>query len=382
LALMQPEDVEALFNSEDIAKLARAKALKSGIVYQDCIELVQGFFALRDICETGNYKSQGKKGNAVKMERRRKTMVPGMRPKAGSDSPDEEERGKENEAPIDSDDGFHDVMKAFVDTNLAEARNIAKGCFSVFKVFKELALFFDDVSSLWPPPVDEKGPKIDLIAVFHSLSEQVRVHREEIEQDGFRALVQPPEPDPPPPDEFDGIAEALPSSSGAVATKASQPDLSDVASCRHCQRCRLEWKVPDPKDGRCTKCGEFVASGRLDVACGARAAVVLGYRLPEGLTLTKHDGYIYEGGDLLKETMTVDEAMRKTMEIPGCIGFTHKGASGSSPVTIWFKSKWNLKVDKHEQWTSYKKEAMAQPPLEARGDGPRAFRGEHQLRRH
>jgi len=165
LALMQPEDVEALFNSEDIAKLARAKALKSGIVYQDCIELVQGFFALRDICETGNYKSQGKKGNAVKMERRRKTMVPGMRPKAGSDSPDEEERGKENEAPIDSDDGFHDVMKAFVDTNLAEARNIAKGCFSVFKVFKELALFFDDVSSLWPPPVDEKGPKIDLIAV-------------------------------------------------------------------------------------------------------------------------------------------------------------------------------------------------------------------------
>merc|ERR1712216_24631 len=128
---------------------------------------------------------------------------------------EEADRGKENEAPIDSDDSFHDVMKAFVDSNLAEARIIAKGCFNVFKVFKELAIFFDDVNSLWPPPVDEKG-KMDLIAVFHSLSEQVRVHREEIEQDGFRALVKPPEPDPPPPDEIDGIAEAMPSSGGGV----------------------------------------------------------------------------------------------------------------------------------------------------------------------
>jgi len=182
LALMQPEDVRDLFTADDIALLHKAKALKSYIVYQDCVELVQGFYGLREICETGNYKSRG--GTLVEMKRRRKTMV--QRPK-----PEEVDSEKENEPPIDTDDRFHEAMKVFVESNVDAAQGIAQGVFEAFKIYKELAFFFDDLASVWPPPRDENGTKVDLVAVFHGLALHVRVHSDEIEQDGLRALIAP-----------------------------------------------------------------------------------------------------------------------------------------------------------------------------------------------
>lgn len=163
--------------------------MKSYTVYQECIELVQGFYGLREICETGTYKNK-------KMLRRRKTMAPGMRPRPDDDAADSGKE-KENEAPIDSDDRFHDAMQAFVDDNFSLAQGIAKEVFEVFSVYKDLALFFDDLDSVWPPPRDEKdAKKVDLVAVFRGLAENVRVCRQDVEQDGLRALINPP---PPPP---------------------------------------------------------------------------------------------------------------------------------------------------------------------------------------
>jgi len=213
LALMEPKEAEQLFTPEDIALLLKAKALKSYTVHQDCQELVEGFYGVRDICETGAYK--GSSGQGVKMERRRKTMVPGMRP-----APDKEaDSTKENEAPIDTDDCFHEIMKEFVDANVDEVKIITEGWWKVMSTYKDLGNFFCDLNSVYPPPRDDNSPKVDLIAVFHGLAEHVRVHREEVEQDGLRALLNAPQP-------AAQSAAAEPADAAAdIATDASSPPL-------------------------------------------------------------------------------------------------------------------------------------------------------------
>jgi len=188
LALMQPQEAEELFTSEDIALLNKAKVMKSNTVHQDCQELVEGFYGVRDICDTGNYKSQS---GRVKMERRRKTVVPSARPTPAT--LDEADSSKENEAPIDTDDCFHEKMKEFVDENLESVNCITTRWYTVFTIYKDLGNFFGDLNAVYPPPRDEKSSKLDLVAVFHGLAEHIRVHREEVEQDGLRALVNIPQ---------------------------------------------------------------------------------------------------------------------------------------------------------------------------------------------
>lgn len=169
LALMPPKDCAALFTTEDIALLAKAKGLKSFTVYQDCMELVQGFHGVKGICETGRYTSRST-GSQVKIERRRKTIAP-------------MQATLHKEAPLDPDDRFHEKMKAFVDRNMETVQKVAQACFGAFQGYKELGVFFDDLDSVYPPPRSEQDPKVDLLAVMHQLAESVRTHRAEVEQD-------------------------------------------------------------------------------------------------------------------------------------------------------------------------------------------------------
>jgi len=167
LAMMKPEMAAKLFPDEDLRILSTAKSTKSFTVYQDCAELTQGFFALREICETGKYQSG--KGEKVKIERRRMTKAP-----------------LDREECIDLDDCFHSVMKDFVERNEGKVNQITRGCYSVFVLYKEKALFFDDLASVYPPPKDDQDSKVDLIAVIYKLAMQVRTHLAEVEQDGLR----------------------------------------------------------------------------------------------------------------------------------------------------------------------------------------------------
>ncbi|CAE8636758.1 unnamed protein product [Polarella glacialis] len=180
LAMMSSEQSSALFTSDDITILARAKLLKSFTVWQECSELVLGFHGVRDICETGKYTSSVT-GSKVQIERRRRTMaLTAMDRHVDNAGP----------APIDTDDCFHDVIKAFVEDGLDDVQSVARGCFGAFQAYKELGVFFDDLNSVYPPPRDERDPKVDLLAVLHKFAEQVRSHRAEVEQDGLRQLLQ------------------------------------------------------------------------------------------------------------------------------------------------------------------------------------------------
>lgn len=168
------EKAAEAFSEEDVLLLSKAKALKSHTVYHDCVELVQSFHGMREIVETGRYTSRST-GAQVRIERRRKTILPSQR-----------------EAPLDDDDRFHERMRAFVDEHLEGVTGIASACYEIFESYKNFAIWFDDLSSVYPPPQNEKDGRADLLAVLHRLAETIRTHREEVEQDGLREMVLQP----------------------------------------------------------------------------------------------------------------------------------------------------------------------------------------------
>jgi len=181
LAAMSRDDVEQLFVVEDIALLAAAKSIKTINVKEDCLELVQGFYGVREICETGNYKSRSNSVK-VKMEHKRKSVCPGSRPAR-------EVNGEDGETPIDDDDHFHDEMKAFVENNLEATQRLAADCFGVLRKYKDLALWLDDVNFVYPPPPESSTGKEDLIAFFHKLAEQVKAHRDDVRQENVPSVI-------------------------------------------------------------------------------------------------------------------------------------------------------------------------------------------------
>jgi len=167
LAMMTPSAAAALFTDTDVKLLAKARAMKSFTVYQDCTELTQGFQAIREICQTGRYQNTTT-GEKVKMERRRMTKA-----------------SREAEETIDANDTFHNAMQAFVGKYERQVAAVEQGCYCSFIMYKEQALFLGDLS-VYPPPKEDQDGKADLVVIMHRLAAQVRRHAEEVEQDGLR----------------------------------------------------------------------------------------------------------------------------------------------------------------------------------------------------
>mmetsp|Transcript_106181 Transcript_106181/g.167664 ORF Transcript_106181/g.167664 Transcript_106181/m.167664 type:complete len:744 (+) Transcript_106181:76-2307(+) len=178
LALMSREDAEELFSNEEIVLLRNAKALGTRKVCDDCRELAQGLYGVKSIYESGEYMSQS--GQAVKIERRRKTLPPQAAASAASST---------MEPVIDTDDCFHEVMKKFVDSHVDEADDIVVECHKMMLTYKELALFFDDLNNVYPPPKDPNDKKLDLVDVFYHFASEVPLHRQQVEEEGLRDLL-------------------------------------------------------------------------------------------------------------------------------------------------------------------------------------------------
>jgi hypothetical protein len=176
LALMSKEDAQELFTSEDIALLRSARALGTAKVRDEIAELDQGLFAVRQVVESGEYTCQTT-GQAVKIERRRKSLQPRA-------------LGEEAQEPtIDTDDCFHEVMQQFVDSHVDEADDIVVECHKMLLVYKELALFFDDLNNVYPPPKDPTDKKLDLVDVFYRFAKVVPQHRQQVEEEGLREKI-------------------------------------------------------------------------------------------------------------------------------------------------------------------------------------------------
>jgi len=165
LALMLPEDVNNFFSDEDITKLHNAKTITSHKVYEDGCDLVHKLHGVKLISDTGNYTEPSTK-KIVKMERRRLTM-PSRTPHA--------------EAVVDDNDCFHQEMKKFVEENMPAARIIQKDCMKFMLLYKELAVFFEALNEVYPPPKPKDDSKYDLCDIFYSFAQNVRKHARNIE---------------------------------------------------------------------------------------------------------------------------------------------------------------------------------------------------------
>jgi len=154
----------------------KAKVLKTHKVYQDSVEIAQGIYGVQQICETGKYTCPTT-GQAVRIERRRKTL-----PR----SPLDLDNG---EPAVDTDDRFHEVMHEFVEQHLQASEDVAESALNMILTYKELALFFDDLNSVYPPPKNENDTRKDLCDVFHRFAEDIRRHRDEVDSEKVRELI-------------------------------------------------------------------------------------------------------------------------------------------------------------------------------------------------
>lgn len=175
LALMDQEHAEDLFDAGDIALLQAASSLKTDKVIQDARELTKGLYGVEQLFGvTGKYRCPVT-GNEITIQKRRKSRVP-----VSAGHPED---------LLDDDDKFHEVMKAFVNANLASAEDIAEWAWHDGLTYKELAVYFDDVQSVHPPPRSSKDPKEDLLDIFFRFAEAIKCHRGEVEQRKLRELV-------------------------------------------------------------------------------------------------------------------------------------------------------------------------------------------------
>lgn len=174
LALLSPEEVESLFTREDFTELQEAAIRKTHKVYSDCIEVAQGMYSVQNICQTGTYVRPS--GEAIAIHRRRRTLP------ARSNTKDE--------GDVDDDDLFFEVMTEFVNENLQAAEDLSERAFNLILLYKELAIYFDDLRSVYPPPKNENDTRKDLVEVFQRFAAQIQLHREQVESEKLREFLE------------------------------------------------------------------------------------------------------------------------------------------------------------------------------------------------
>mmetsp|Transcript_70225 Transcript_70225/g.227363 ORF Transcript_70225/g.227363 Transcript_70225/m.227363 type:complete len:355 (+) Transcript_70225:1431-2495(+) len=78
-------------------------------------------------------------------------------------------------------------------------------------------------------------------------------------------------------------------------------------------------------------------------------------KTPAGPEFTSHSGYITVGGDLLEQSMTLEEAKQMCASLAQCKGFCYEGTpTPEGKVNVVFKNKWDLAGK--AGWTSYRLE--------------------------
>lgn len=174
LALLRPQEVESLFTREDFTELQEAAIRKTHKVYSDCIEVAQGMYSVQNICQTGTYVRPS--GEAIAIQRRRRTLP------ARSSTKDE--------GDVDDDDLFFEVMTEFVNENLQTAEDLSERAFNLILLYKELAIYFDDLRSVYPPPKNENDTRKDLVEVFQRFAAQIQLHREQVESEKLREFLE------------------------------------------------------------------------------------------------------------------------------------------------------------------------------------------------
>eukprot|EP01060_Flectonema_neradi_P035531 TRINITY_DN6565_c0_g1_i2.p1 TRINITY_DN6565_c0_g1~~TRINITY_DN6565_c0_g1_i2.p1 ORF type:complete len:208 (+),score=27.69 TRINITY_DN6565_c0_g1_i2:43-666(+) len=90
-------------------------------------------------------------------------------------------------------------------------------------------------------------------------------------------------------------------------------------------------------------------------------------------------GYIVAGGNILKQKMTIEQAKRKALQLPACLGFTYiRKPDSNGALEIHFKNKFPsgpLEEPETSGWFSHKvenRDSIAGSFMDLRGEGTTA----------
>jgi len=152
LALMESDDVEKLFAEGDVVLLRNAAAIGTRKVVDECRELALGLYGVKNLCDSDDH-----------------------------------------DRPL-AEDAFRRSMQEFVFAHIDEVDEIAVASHHTLLTYKELAVFFDDLKNVYPPPRKEAADaRSDFIEVFYQFAKTLPRFKHEVELEGLRDIVIGPQ---------------------------------------------------------------------------------------------------------------------------------------------------------------------------------------------
>jgi hypothetical protein len=156
LALMPPEEAQKLFVDGDVVLLRNAAALGTRKVVDECKELALGLYGVKNMGDGSEHDACG--FNHIN-----------------------------NQQAVD--DPFRRSMRSFVDLHIEEVDRIAVEGHQMVLTYKELAIFFDDLKSVYPPPRMDTDARSDLIDVFYQFAKKLPYIKHQVESEGLRDIL-------------------------------------------------------------------------------------------------------------------------------------------------------------------------------------------------
>lgn len=155
LLWMTPSDVKDLCGPEIIELLWKAKCTQTFTVFNDIMQLMDGFCSIVRFVETGKYKGK---------DIPRCSPPDGQRTSNGSESTSTS--GGSTEL---NDDGLHTRMRNFVQQQTDRSRYLWNFAQNTISTYRALGCYLDDVKMVYPPPAENTEVKGDLFAIIYNL---------------------------------------------------------------------------------------------------------------------------------------------------------------------------------------------------------------------
>lgn len=162
LLTLSQDEVGSLSDPRAIDALQRARTARTHTVYQDLLQQLDGYKAIKQFAETGSYKGQ---------------EIP--------DDSEDEEPDSAAQPGEPSQRGFRSRMRRFMERNLETASHLCSFGAATFRAYRALGVYLDDLRSVYPPPREDSEECKDVFGVLHQLFVNVSRARTEIMEQGL-----------------------------------------------------------------------------------------------------------------------------------------------------------------------------------------------------
>mmetsp|Transcript_118118 Transcript_118118/g.294533 ORF Transcript_118118/g.294533 Transcript_118118/m.294533 type:complete len:1276 (+) Transcript_118118:64-3891(+) len=174
---MCPDDVSALCEPEAIEVLNKARLARSNSVFTDIVQQLERFRGVQCFVETGRYK-----GQEIPRCSQAGSRCSSRRSSSSSDSGALQSVKDGETTDLAVDNRFHTRMQTFTHQGRARSEYLWKFASNMYKSYKALGAFLDDLKMVYPPPSEEKEDKSDMFEVLHTLFTTIATAHRDIER--------------------------------------------------------------------------------------------------------------------------------------------------------------------------------------------------------